>query len=463
MATTSGNPPWKLEKEVVVSTSNFDAHCVAHLRMAHKEAAKQGSITLSIKADLANVSPELQVLKLIVPPERIGESALKWNSNDDFLPSRVVEAHPAQPKKKSEVLTLTLKLNLTGIVLCPSETETLTPATPGDLGFQSFAKICRSTSFCLHFSKRQFAKDQLGWLEIFTSALRAKCLRSESLDHSRHRVVEKDWRVFSLSPKPPPYEEEPPRYYGNVVSEQVVGKRCTESRSRSPIDERRKRLLLATPSPIGSPTEANTQSSPPLSTASIRPTYFTRAFSPCSKRGTLARLENELRGLSSDLVREILVRSGHQHLLATPDHVDCELPSEFEKTSFAEKEIIDRLERYVEEMMEHRIIPHVDEVVSTAVSDQIENEYKTKEAELDEHFEEAKCDLRITANEYMDEIGEQAQKHMKEIEDKRIEIGMPAKKGGGSNRWFNTSARSLLDRKSTTGLDADPNFRRSSI
>lgn len=125
--------------------------------------------------------------------------------------------------------------------------------------------------------------------------------------------------------------------------------------------------------------------------------------------------------------------------------------------------MIDRLERYVEEMMEHRIIPHIDEVVSTTVSDQIHNEYKTKEAELDECLEEAKSDIRIMANECMDEIEEQVQKHMKDIEDKRIEIKMSAKESGEPNRWFSASVHSLLDRKLMPGHELDPSVRRSSI
>jgi hypothetical protein len=103
MATTLKTQPRELEKKVLVSTSDFDVYCAAHLRMAHNETAKQGSITISIKADLANFGGELQVLRLIVPPEGIDECALKRNSNDD-LPSRLVEDHPARPKKKSEVL-----------------------------------------------------------------------------------------------------------------------------------------------------------------------------------------------------------------------------------------------------------------------------------------------------------------------------------------------------------------------
>jgi hypothetical protein len=225
MTTTLKAQPRELEKKVLVSSSDFDVYCAAHLRMAHNETAKQGSITISIKANLANFGGELQVLRLIVPPERIDECALERNSNDDLLPSRLVEDHPARPKKKSDVLTLTLKLNLPGIVLCPSETETLRPTTPGDLEFHSFAKISRSKSFCLHFSERQFVKDQIGWLEIFISALSARCLRSEPLDHSRHRGVEKDWSVFGLLPEPPPYNEEPPPYHGNAVSERGLGKR----------------------------------------------------------------------------------------------------------------------------------------------------------------------------------------------------------------------------------------------
>jgi hypothetical protein len=77
----------------------------------------------------------------------------------------------------------------------------------------------------------------------------------------------------------------------------------------SPNDERRKKLLLPYPQLIGSPTGVNTPSTLSPSPSLIRPTYFTHASSPrhteCKR---LTCLEHELRGLSDDLIRELLIR-----------------------------------------------------------------------------------------------------------------------------------------------------------
>ena len=77
MATTLKALPGDLEKKVLVSMSNIDVYCALHLCMAHNETAKQGSIIILIKADIANFGGKLQVLKLIVYLERIEECALK--------------------------------------------------------------------------------------------------------------------------------------------------------------------------------------------------------------------------------------------------------------------------------------------------------------------------------------------------------------------------------------------------
>jgi hypothetical protein len=130
---------------------------------------------------------------------------------------------------------MSLSLSTTGIVLCPSEMESLSPATPGHVGFCSFAKICQSECLRLHFSRRQFVNKELDKLEIFSCALQKRSLQTVSFNHTHHGVVQKDWRVFSLSPDPPPYcqeplskqakETDPPLYYEESVSKQGIGKR----------------------------------------------------------------------------------------------------------------------------------------------------------------------------------------------------------------------------------------------
>ncbi|GIK07285.1 hypothetical protein Aspvir_002943 [Aspergillus viridinutans] len=366
--------------------------------------------------------------------------------------------------------------------------ESLSPATPGHVDFRSFARICQSKFLRLHFSRRQFVNKELDKLENFACALRKRSLQTVSFNHARHGVVQKDWRVFNLSPDPPPYcqeplseqakEADPPLYCEECVSEQGIGKRRRDPWSMSPNDERRKRVLLPSPQPIGSPTEVNTPSTLSPSPSSIRPTYFTHASSPghteCKR---LTRLENELRGVSDDLIRELLIRSGRQHLLAMPKDVDRE---DLEKVSFAEVEMIERrLKHYVDEMIERRLKSHVlDEIVDSAVSecrDQIYDECKTNEAEFREQVDDGNSEVRNTANEcmneikeqarrYMHEIEEQAQQYMKDIEDQGIEVEMSAeKKVAKLKRWFNASAQSLLGSKSSPSHELGANARRSSI
>lgn len=248
-----------------------------------------------------------------------------------------------------------------------------------------------------------------------------------------------------------------------------------------PDDERRKRLLLLSPQPLGSPTEVNTPSTLSPSPSSIRPTYFTHASSPGrTDRNRLARLQHELRGVSDDLICKLLIRSGRQHLLAIPEDVDSDLPSESERVSFAKVKMIERrLKRYVDEMIERRLESHVvDKIVDSAMSecrDQIFDECKTNEAEFREQVDDGNSEVRNTANEcmmemkeqaqkYMHEIEEQAQQCMNDIEDQGIEVEMSAKeKVAKLKRWFNASAQSLLNSKSSPSHELGTNARRSSI
>ncbi|RAK89640.1 hypothetical protein BO79DRAFT_145875 [Aspergillus costaricaensis CBS 115574] len=490
MTTTSQNPTGVLKKAVLVHAPDLDVSCRARLRIIHDQAANQGCIFLSITADLANLSGKSQVLTLNIPPESVEQCALARQSNSELCSSHFVSMLPAPVTNVSAVSTLSLSLGATGIVLCPSELDYISPARPGDLDIHSFAKICQSKFLYLHFSRRQFVNKEFDKLEIFSRALRTKCLQTVSFDHSRHGMIQRDWRVFNLSPNPPPYRQElvsehleqvDPPLYCESVSEQVVRKRQRDPWSVSSHDESRKRVLLQALPPIGSPTEVNTPSTRSPSPSSIRPTIFQRASSPgdpvCKK---LARLEHELRGVSDDLIRELLIRSGRGHLLAIPKNVDRDLPCEVQEVGSSEIEMVEqRLKRYVDEMIERRLKSGIlDEVIDGAASecrDQIYDECKTNQAEFREQVDDGNSEVRNTTMECLKEINEQAQRHMheieeqaqqcmKDIEDQGIEVEMSAKRSMAElKRWFSTPAQSLPEIMSNPSHEIDTTARRSSI
>ncbi|KAL4946954.1 hypothetical protein BDW69DRAFT_179384 [Aspergillus filifer] len=442
MTTALQNRPWTLKKAVLVHAPDSDAFCVARLRIVHGQSADHGrtanhdhsvvhcqtanqaSISLSIMAALANSNSRSQ-LTLTIPPERVEKCGLARRSNDSLCSSRLLSSLPAPVTNASAVSTLTLSLDTVGIVLCPSGLESLIPATADDFEFHSFARICQSKFLRLHFSDRQFVNNELDKLQIFSQDLRRRSLQAVPVNHARHGLLQKDWRVFGLSPDPPPYSQEPVSEQADppVYHQQVVGKRRREPRSISPNDEGRKRLLLPSPQPVGSPTEVNTPSTRgPSYSPSIRPTRFQRVSSPApTEYEKLAHLENELRGVSDDLIRKLLIRMGREHLLA-PANVDRTSPRELNKVgSLHEVEMMmimleRRLERYVDKSIEYQLAGHVDRAVSEC-RDQAYDAYTQKEVEFHEQVDDGNVEVRNTANECMDEMQEQMQGYMVQIEE----------------------------------------------
>ncbi|KAL4789838.1 hypothetical protein BDV19DRAFT_14243 [Aspergillus venezuelensis] len=528
MTTASQIRPWTLKKAVLVHAPDSDAFCVARLRIVHGpsgdrdpsgdgdqsgerdqsvvygQAADKASISLSITAALAN-SNSRSHLTLTIPPDRVEKCGLARRSNDSLCSSRLLSSLPAPVTNASAVSTLTLSLDTVGIVLCPSGTESLIPATPGDLQFQSFAKICQSQFLRLHFSNRQFVNNELDKLQGLSHALRQRSLQAVSFNHARHGLLQTDWRIFALSPDPPPYSQEPVSEQADppVYHEQVVGKRRREPRSVSPNDEGRKRLLLPSPQPIGSPTEVNTPSSRgPSYSPSIRPTHFQRASPVPTEYEKLAHLENGLRSVSDDLIRKLLIRIGREHLLA-PANVDQPLPSELNKIGiFSDVHMMmmtleRRLERYVDKTIEHQLAGHVDRAVSEC-RDQAYDAYTLKEDEFHEQVDDGNAEVRNTANECMDELQEQVQEYMvqtedqaqrhiaqiedqaqrymaeiqeqakqciKDIEDRRIDIAIDSKISGKTQHRPrpNPSAQFSLDEKSNSRLGPGIRTRCSSV
>lgn len=218
-------------KAVLVSIPDSEFSCRTRLFIAHDRTANEGSISIRFTAQLANLRGRSQVLTLIIPPEIVGNCELVWASDDDLCPYRLLTKLPAPETEPSAVSTLRLILNNTGIVLCPSGVETLSPADPTDLNFAAFAKICQSKSLLLHISQRQFGDEERGQLKAFLGALRKSNLREKLFGTKRQRMVRTTWRVFS-PPDPPSYcdtlvskqQVDPPRYEQSVPK-QMIGKR----------------------------------------------------------------------------------------------------------------------------------------------------------------------------------------------------------------------------------------------
>ncbi|RAK75451.1 uncharacterized protein BO72DRAFT_171327 [Aspergillus fijiensis CBS 313.89] len=438
MTTTSTrNRPWV--SKVLVHAPDLDVFCVARLRIvqgqtiAHGNTANQASILLSITTTLANSSSRSQVLTLNIPPERVEKCGLARRSNNTLCPARLLSSLPAPVTNVSAVSTLSLSLDTVGIVLSPSGMDSLIPAIPGDLEFYSFARICQSKFLRLHFSARQFVDNEIDRLQDFAYALRRRSLRAVPLNTARHGVCPKDWRVFALSPDPPPYCQEsvseqvdPPVYH-----EKMLGKRRRDSRSISPNAERRKRSHRLSPRPIGSPTEVatdvatevNTPSirAPSRSPSSIRLTHFRRASSrDQTEFQRLAHLEHELRGVSDDLIRRLLIRSGREHLLAIPQDVDRRLARELEPVgSSLESDMVmlgRRLERYVDKTIERRLAHYVDCAVAEC-RDQLYDVCTQKEAQFEEEIDNGNIEVRNTVNDCMKDLEEQVQGHMVQMEE----------------------------------------------
>ncbi|KAJ5976670.1 hypothetical protein N7501_000012 [Penicillium viridicatum] len=227
--------------------------------------------------------------------------------------------------------------------------------------------------------------------------------------------------------------------------------------SMSPNNKTRKRQLLTSPEALDSLTEANTpstRSTRSLSPSSIRPTDFTLTFPPSHiKRNKLTHLVYALRGVSDKEVHKVLIQSERGHLLAIPD---SDLPSESEKVRFANVEIIERrLEQYVNDEIERRLKRYVnDEIVDRAAED--------GKAEVCNAANDYMKDLEEEIQKHKDKIEEQTQQCLNEIEDRAIEVEMSAQEEIAKlKRWFNVSAQTLLDRKSSTSHELDT--RRISI
>jgi hypothetical protein len=208
---------WVFERAVLAHAPEFDAACVARLRIAHDQNNDQGSISLRINAALAGFGK--QTLMLAIHPEGVDTCTVVAKSNDKLIPDRMFSMVPISVTNSAAVSTLILCLNATGVVLVP---PSVGGTISGDANLDAFAKICKSKIMHLHLSKQQFKDGDLHQLRTFSGALRARMLKAQPFDYKRlnagRGAIEKDWRIFGQLANPPPYCEP-------VSTQSVLGKR----------------------------------------------------------------------------------------------------------------------------------------------------------------------------------------------------------------------------------------------
>ncbi|KAJ5901452.1 hypothetical protein N7495_001980 [Penicillium taxi] len=464
MTTTSQNSPWALKKKVLVHAPEFDVSCPVRLRVAHDRTAKQGSISLSIIADLADFSNRSQV-HLNLRPEIIN-NCVATKSNDKLIPSSLISLLPVTVLNTSEAFTLILHLDEPGVVLCPSKTDYIRPANPEDTNLLSFSKICQSTVLHLHLCRRQFVDNQLDLLYNFSYALKARNLRqSKAFYDTSHDLFERHCRVFDLSFDLPPCYVEPTPSYTST-------KRRREP--SSPDNATKKRALLPSfqqlDQKLDSPTEVNTPSTPSLSPRSICPSHFTHRLSPSSnKHDVVMRLKRELHGISDELVRKLLVESGRQHLLAIPEDINSDLPTKSEKISVAEvdKMIECRLNQFIEERLTCCVNEFLNEHLDGIAEDYRDKLYadnKMHEDEFYERVDDINSEVRNTANECMQEMEELAQRCMDKIEDQGTKYTVSKKKEVDKLKLLPKGlVHPFIDGKACLIFDPGTHARRSSI
>ncbi|PYH75435.1 hypothetical protein BO82DRAFT_379568 [Aspergillus uvarum CBS 121591] len=501
MATAPSKSSLASKKAVLVSINDSEVLRFGRFRLAYDDNTNIGSISLTLEANIANLSGRSQLV-LRISPESVQECTLAMPSNVSLFPNEWIDLLPAHVPSIKDVITLSLTLDTPGSVYCQPGIEHLYPADPLDSNFGIFAKICKSRFLNIHFSTRQFKRSGVAPLTTFSVALQEKCVQEDPFECARQKVVKRDWRVFGLFTEPPPYtdgptfnqgqQSSPPLYSEGSKSTPVVRKRYRDqgsiSRDESDSDERQKRPRFSSPSSVGcptevntpstqtfassspgSPTEANTPSILSHSPSSIRPTQFTYALD----RENLERIAQRLCGVSDDSIREVLMQSGHRHLLASPGGIAINSRSESRNSGSAKAKCRIRhyIRQYVDVMIDTRVMPYIGHTVKTAISeaaDQILDLGKTKEAEVCELIDDGITEIQIKADECSREIEDitekctyriedQGEQCMNDVERKGIEVEMAVdEKVAKFKRWLSAPAQPLVD-------ELDTNSRRNSI
>ncbi|THZ42810.1 hypothetical protein D6C90_05200 [Aureobasidium pullulans] len=331
---------------------------------------------------------------------------------------------------------------------------------PTDAAFHAFQRICRSKIIHLHFSKQQLKNDDIRQLRTFSGALRAGLLSAQPFDYKRldagRGAIEKDWRVFEAS-------EDPPAYAASVKS--VLGKR-----TRAP--------------PPWSPTEVNTPTTRSCSPAHISPTHFIEPTQSRKERLKVLGLQQQLHGLPDSLVRQILVGSGHNHLLVLATEAGLEKLSKGTKlfnnsespprglTDESEDTIaITRIDKIIEQrlgqltkdafkrltrthlntLVESQLPVAADLFLNGAVADyrdQFYEECQLNENSVRENIDEGLTEIRDVTNDCTKEVQELAQQCMDSLDEHSKRLDASAEHELSKlKRWFAELAGSFLDKE----------------
>ncbi|GMG22191.1 unnamed protein product [Aspergillus oryzae] len=428
MSPVSHRSHWVLNKKVVVSVPDTKLSCDASCRVDYFRDPERGSISLTIKAGLANSKNSSDSLRLNFSPKTIRKSSLVQRSNSNLCPLKLSEKIRRTISGAKLVSTLSIDLAELGSVFCPSWAESLSSSDPQDSNFIAFAHICQSKSLRLHFAKVQFQEGEFETLRKFCA--RIQHLQPQSFAPHRHPdVVERDPSIFKLSP--PPYDEEhvptpaeqadPPQYNEQAELKPVIGKRGRDW--------------------LGSPTEVNTPStrSPSPSSNSIRPTHFTHASSPDDgDHLSLRYLEHKLSRLPEDRIRELLIRSGHHRLLAHSGDVDGGLPSKSWTSGPPGVHLVDPvIKRYIDEEIHNRFKLQQDDVYNSIRSEldgivqdsigselpglvdqfreEIADAHNMKVCELDDVVQDRVCEIQAVTDDGSEVIGGVMTAHIDEL------------------------------------------------
>ncbi|KAK6003470.1 hypothetical protein QM012_009241 [Aureobasidium pullulans] len=497
MATETAKPEslWIFEKAVLAHTPEFNVACGARLRIAHNQNDDQGSISIRINATLAELGK--QTLMLNIRPQEVDMCTVVAKSNDKLIPDRMFPMVPVSVTSSAAVSTLILSLSVTGVVLVPLSVNdsTLRPAVPNDAEYQAFAKLCQSKTIHLHLSKQQFRDGDLHRLRTFSGAVRARMLKPQPIDCKRlnagHGAIEKDWRIFGQTIDPPPYCEP-------VSTHSVLGKR---SRDESPSAAHSVSAIpCSPPPPPWSPTEVNTPTTRSPSPAYISPTKFTNSSKQSYReRIKVLELQRQLHGLPDDLLREVLIGSGHQHLLVpaaptAPKKRSKDANSIHDRQTFLsaspdteEAALVARVDKIIEQrlgkltqdafkslaqkrlhaLVESQLPVAAELFLNGAVADHRDRFYeecKASEINVREHIDEGITEIRGVTDECTKEISELAQQCMDSLDEHSKGLDASAEQELSKlKRWFAELAQSFFETKAVVGPVSQITARRGSM
>ncbi|PYH45784.1 uncharacterized protein BP01DRAFT_318436 [Aspergillus saccharolyticus JOP 1030-1] len=502
MSTAPRKPSWALKKQVLVSLPHGDSPCLAKFYVDYDGETNQGTISLNFKAKLANSRGGPEQFSLNLPPSAVERYKFVQPTTETLFPESLLAKLPAPTSAISTVITLTLDLHEIGAVAGP---PLIQPPNQVDSDFTALEKICKSSTLHIHFTQRQFQRDDLYRLKTFFFALK-EGIRPKVFNHARQGRIERDGHVFGKMLDPPPYLEEPdseqvegknpPSYSPQPEGVHVGGKRRRDHSSSLPKDDRRKRPVFTSPKPSCYSTEPNTPSIPSPLLASIQPTNFTRASSLNAKEhDILARIENMLQGASDDLKRHLLTRLGCRCPQAVPALLESNVSSKSDELGstkvgridpavqeYIDRAISDRFESdNVEVILGSLVREFHDKVFGSRVSefhDEAYDAYRTHETEICELVEEKNSEVRITADECVKEVQEQAQRCIDEMEEQAQQCMDDIKARGEEaemsvetsvetkvaelRRWFDMSPRVRFGGQSSPSHELRANVRRSS-